>query len=27
VVLKTSEGFERQVLEAVHFVPLESGVA
>ncbi|PIT74987.1 protein-L-isoaspartate(D-aspartate) O-methyltransferase [Limnohabitans sp. G3-2] len=27
VVLKTAEGFERQVLEAVHFVPLKSGVA
>jgi protein-L-isoaspartate(D-aspartate) O-methyltransferase len=27
VVLKTTEGFERQVLEAVHFVPLKSGVA
>ncbi|WP_295520544.1 protein-L-isoaspartate(D-aspartate) O-methyltransferase [Limnohabitans sp. Rim8] len=27
VILKTSEGFERQVLEAVHFVPLKSGVA
>jgi len=27
VVLKTAQGFERQVLEAVHFVPLKSGVA
>ena len=27
VILKTMEGFERQVLEAVHFVPLKSGVA
>jgi protein-L-isoaspartate(D-aspartate) O-methyltransferase len=27
VVLKTTTGFERQVLEAVHFVPLKSGVA
>ncbi len=27
VVLKTVQGFERQVLEAVHFVPLKSGVA
>ena len=27
VILKTSAGFERQVLEAVHFVPLKSGVA
>ena len=27
VILKTSLGFERQVLEAVHFVPLKSGVA
>jgi protein-L-isoaspartate(D-aspartate) O-methyltransferase len=27
VILKTVQGFERQVLEAVHFVPLKSGVA
>lgn len=27
VILKTSTGFERQVLEAVHFVPLKSGIA
>ncbi len=27
VILKTVHGFERQVLEAVHFVPLKSGVA
>jgi protein-L-isoaspartate(D-aspartate) O-methyltransferase len=27
VVRKTARGFERQVLEAVHFVPLKSGVA
>lgn len=27
VILKTSAGFDRQVLEAVHFVPLKSGVA
>ena len=27
VILKTAQGFERQVLEAVHFVPLKSGVA
>lgn len=27
VILKTTTGFERQVLEAVHFVPLKSGVA
>ena len=27
VVLKTPQGYERQVLEAVHFVPLKSGVA
>ena len=27
VVLKTPQGIERQVLEAVHFVPLKSGVA
>jgi protein-L-isoaspartate(D-aspartate) O-methyltransferase len=27
VILKTTAGFERQVLEAVHFVPLKSGVA
>ncbi len=27
VVHKTARGFERQVLEAVHFVPLKSGVA
>ncbi len=27
LILKTSEGFEQQVLEAVHFVPLKSGVA
>lgn len=27
VVLKTAQGFQRQVLEAVHFVPLKSGVA
>ena len=26
VVLKTSTGFERQILEAVHFVPLKSGI-
>ena len=27
VVLKTEQGFERKVLEAVHFVPLKSGIA
>ncbi|MFM7026152.1 MAG: protein-L-isoaspartate(D-aspartate) O-methyltransferase [Limnohabitans sp.] len=27
VIRKTATGFERQVLEAVHFVPLKSGVA
>jgi protein-L-isoaspartate(D-aspartate) O-methyltransferase len=27
VILKTPQGFERQVLEAVHFVPLKSGIA
>ena len=27
VILKTAQGFDRQVLEAVHFVPLKSGVA
>jgi protein-L-isoaspartate(D-aspartate) O-methyltransferase len=27
VILKTAQGFERQVLEAVHFVPLKSGIA
>ncbi len=27
VILKTAQGFEHQVLEAVHFVPLKSGVA
>jgi protein-L-isoaspartate(D-aspartate) O-methyltransferase len=27
VILKTDQGYERQVLEAVHFVPLKSGVA
>ena len=27
VIQKTAQGFERQVLEAVHFVPLKSGVA
>lgn len=27
VILKTAAGFERQVLEAVHFVPLKSGIA
>jgi protein-L-isoaspartate(D-aspartate) O-methyltransferase len=27
VILKTATGYERQVLEAVHFVPLKSGVA
>ena len=27
VILKTAQGYERQVLEAVHFVPLKSGVA
>ena len=27
VILRTDQGFERQVLEAVHFVPLKSGVA
>jgi protein-L-isoaspartate(D-aspartate) O-methyltransferase len=27
VILRTANGFERQVLEAVHFVPLKSGVA
>ena len=26
VILRTANGFERQVLEAVHFVPLKSGV-
>lgn len=27
VIHKTSHGFERQILEAVHFVPLKSGIA
>ena len=27
VIVRTTQGFERQVLEAVHFVPLKSGVA
>ena len=27
VIHKTSQGFDRQVLEAVHFVPLKSGIA
>jgi protein-L-isoaspartate(D-aspartate) O-methyltransferase len=27
VIFRTADGFERQVLEAVHFVPLKSGVA
>lgn len=27
VILKTAQGYERQVLEAVHFVPLKSGIA
>jgi protein-L-isoaspartate(D-aspartate) O-methyltransferase len=27
VVLKTEQGFERKVLEAVQFVPLKSGIA
>lgn len=27
VILKTATGFDRQVLEAVHFVPLKSGIA
>jgi protein-L-isoaspartate(D-aspartate) O-methyltransferase len=27
VIFKTAAGYERQVLEAVHFVPLKSGVA
>ena len=27
VILRTDQGFERQVLESVHFVPLKSGVA
>lgn len=27
VILKTTSGLERQVLEAVHFVPLKSGIA
>ena len=27
VIQKTAQGFDRQVLEAVHFVPLKSGVA
>jgi len=27
VILKTTAGYERQVLEAVHFVPLKSGIA
>lgn len=27
VIHKTSQGFERQILEAVHFVPLKSGIA
>jgi protein-L-isoaspartate(D-aspartate) O-methyltransferase len=27
VVRKTARGLERQVLEAVHFVPLKSGIA
>lgn len=27
VILKNESGFERQVLEAVHFVPLKSGIA
>ena len=27
VITKTTQGYERQVLEAVHFVPLKSGIA
>lgn len=27
VILRTASGFDRQVLEAVHFVPLKSGIA
>ena len=27
VILKNESGFERQILEAVHFVPLKSGIA
>jgi protein-L-isoaspartate(D-aspartate) O-methyltransferase len=27
VIHKTSQGFDRQVLEPVHFVPLKSGIA
>ena len=27
VIRKTATGFDRQVLEAVHFVPLKSGIA
>jgi protein-L-isoaspartate(D-aspartate) O-methyltransferase len=27
VIHKTSQGYDRQVLEAVHFVPLKSGIA
>jgi protein-L-isoaspartate(D-aspartate) O-methyltransferase len=27
VIRKTASGFDRQVLEAVHFVPLKSGIA
>jgi protein-L-isoaspartate(D-aspartate) O-methyltransferase len=27
VIRKTPSGFDRQVLEAVHFVPLKSGIA
>jgi protein-L-isoaspartate(D-aspartate) O-methyltransferase len=27
VILRTAQGFERQELEAVHFVPLKSGIA
>jgi len=27
VILRTANGFERRILEAVHFVPLKSGVA
>jgi protein-L-isoaspartate(D-aspartate) O-methyltransferase len=27
VILRTATGFDRQVLEAVHFVPLKSGIA
>jgi len=27
VIRKTATGFDREVLEAVHFVPLKSGIA